>query len=252
MASKWNRPAETDLQRLKALSHTFLELDIQPTKVSPLVVKHPFTDSGIVGLRKEDGNIAVADLTSDSASLQAWREQCGRLIDEAEKSFELFQMITKPYKLGFLKYAAPFLSEQDTALFLSQAWIITEAPNTDPNLSKRELLSLFRSVDPQKLMDEEEYGLFRGLDDVVTVYRGVTSYNARNVKALSWTLNRDTAKWFAHRFGEQGTVYEAQIRKEHICAVFLGRNESEVIVDPKWLLNISPVQEQSEAFEQSM
>lgn len=252
MAAKRNRPAETDLKKLKALAHSFLELDIQPTKMSPLVVKHPFTDSGIVGLRKEDGNIAVADLTSDSASLQAWREQCGRLIDEAEKPFELFQMITKPYKLGFLKYAAPFLSEQDTALFLSQAWIITEAPNADRNLSKRELLALFRSVDPQKLMDEEEYGLFRSLDDVVTVYRGVTSYNAQNVKALSWTLNRDTAEWFAHRFGEQGTVYEAQIPKERICAIFLGRNEAEVIVDPKHLRDISPVQEQSEAFEQSM
>lgn len=141
---------------------------------------------------------------------------------------------------------------QGTALFLSQARIITEAPNADPNLSKRELLSLFRSVDPQMLMDEEEYELFRSLDDVVTIYRGVTSYNAQNVKALSWTLNRDTAEWFAHRFGEQGTVYEAQIPKEHICSIFLGRNEAEVIVDPKHLQNIAPAQEQSEAFEQSM
>lgn len=252
MAAKRSRPAETDLPRLKALCHTFLELDIQPTKVSPLVVKHPFTDSGIVGLRKEDGSIAIADLTSDPDSLHLWREQCRRLIDEAEKPFELFQMVTKSYKLGFLKYAAPSLSEQDTALFLSQAWITTEAPNSDPNLSKRELLALFRSVDPQKLMDGEEYGLFRSLDDVVTVYRGVTPYNAKNVKALSWTLNRDTAEWFAHRFGEQGTVYEAQIPKEHICAVFLGRNEAEVIVDPKHLQDIASVQEQSEALEQSM
>lgn len=246
MASKKNRPAETDLTKLKVLAHTFLQLDIQPTKMSPLVVKHPFTDSGIVGLRKKDGNIAIADLTSDPDSLHSWREQYGRLIDEAEKPFELFQMVTKPYKLGFLKYAAPSLSEQDTALFLSQAWITTEAPNSDPNLSKRELLALFRSVDPQKLMDEEEYGLFRSLDDMVTVYRGVTPYNAKNVKALSWTLNRDTAEWFAHRFGEQGTVYEAQIPKEHICAVFLGRNEAEVIVDPKYLMDISQVQKQTE------
>ena len=173
MAPKRCRPAETGLKSLKALSHAFLELDIQPTKMSPLVVKHPFTDSGIVGLRKEDGGIAVADLTSDPASLHLWREQMGRLIDDAEKPIDLFMMITKPYKLGFLKYAAPYLSEQDTALFLSQAWIIAEAPNSDPNLTKREMLALFRSVDPQKLMDEEEYGVFCGLDDVVTVYRGV-------------------------------------------------------------------------------
>lgn len=246
MAVKRKRPAETDLKSLKALSHTLLELDIQPTKMSPLVVKHPFTDSGIVGLRKEDGSIAIADLTSDPASPHLWREQMGRLIDDAGKPIDLFMMITKPYKLGFLKYAAPYLSEQDTALFLSQAWIIAEAPNSDPNLTKRELLALFRSVDPQKLMDEEEYGVFRGLDDVVTVYRGVTSYNAKNVKALSWTLDRDTAEWFANRYGEQGTVYEAQIEKEHICAVFQGRNEAEVIVDPTYLLDISSVQEQEQ------
>lgn len=214
--------------------------------MSPLVVKHPFTDSGIVGLRKENGSIAVTDLTSDPTSLCAWQGQMGRLIDNSQKPIDLFMMITKPYKLGFLRYAAPYLSEQDAALFLSQAWIITEAPNSDPNLSKSELLSLFCSVDPQMLMDEEEYELFRSLDDVVTVYRGVTSYNAENVKALSWTLNRDIAEWFAHRFGEQGTVYEAQIPKEHICAVFMGRNEAEVIVDPKCLLDISPVQEQKQ------
>ena len=243
------RPAETSLKSLKALSHAFLKLNIKLTKMSPLVVKHPFTDGGIVGLRKKDGGIAIADLTGDSASLRAWREQIGQLIDNAEKPIDLFMMVTKSYKLSFLKHAVPYLSEQDAARFLSWAWVITEAPNSHPNLSKRELLSLFRSVDPQKLMDEEEYELFCGLDDVVTVYRGVTSYNAKNVKALSWTLNRDTAEWFAHRFDEHGTVYEAQILKEHICAVFLGRNEAEVIVDPKYLQGITPIQEQSEEFQ---
>ena len=51
--------------------------------------------------------------------------------------------------------------------------------------------------------------------------------------------DRDTAEWFAHRFGEEGTVYEAQISKEHILAFFNGRNESEVVVDPKYLEPVS-------------
>ncbi len=92
---------------------------------------------------------------------------------------------------------------------------------------------MFRSVDPKLLMNEEEYALFQGLDDVVTIYRGVTPYNAENVDALSWTLDQKTAEWFAHRFGEEGTVYKAQIEKAHIYAVFTGRNELEVIIDPK-------------------
>ena len=36
----------------------------------------------------------------------------------------------------------------------------------------------------------------------------------------------------------EGTVYEAQISKEHILAFFNGRNESEVVVDPKYLEQI--------------
>lgn len=59
MASKRNRPAKTDLTELKALAHTFLQLDIQPTEMSPLVVKHPFTDSGVAMIRKDDGCIPL-------------------------------------------------------------------------------------------------------------------------------------------------------------------------------------------------
>ena len=55
MSGKKRRwPAETNLAALKTLAHTLLWFDIQPTKLSPLVVKHPLTDSGRVGIRKED------------------------------------------------------------------------------------------------------------------------------------------------------------------------------------------------------
>lgn len=47
-------------------------------------------------------------------------------------------------------------------------------------------------------------------------------------------------------------MYEAQIEKEHICAVFTGRNESEVIVDPKHLLALSLAPEQASGFEMTM
>lgn len=63
------------------------------------------------------------------------------------------------------------------------------------------------------------------------------------MRALSWTLDENVAQWFAQRYGEQGTVYQAQIHKDHIYAIFTGRNESEVIVDPKHLINIEPVKD---------
>ena len=233
---------QTDLKAIKALAHTMLEFDIKLTKLSPLVVKHPFTDCGVSGVRKPDGQFVVADLMNNLEELKLWREQVGSAIDETDSAFQIYMMVTKSYALGFLKFARNSLSEKDFAELLADAWIRTEAPNNDPNLSKRDLLSLFKATDPTLLMDEEDYQQFQDLDDVVTVYRGVTSMNAKNVKALSWTLDRDTAEWFAHRFGENGTVYEAQIQKQHIYAYFSGRNEDEVIVDPKHLTEITQVQ----------
>ena len=232
----------TDLQKIKSLTHSLLYLDIELTKYSPLVVKHPFTDSGISGVRKEDGSLVIADLVNKPEDLSTWRKQVSTLVSESDSAFQIYMMITKSYALGFLKFARNSLSEKDFASILSDAWIRTETPNNDPNLSKKDLLSMFKSTDPRLLMDEDDYQRFMDLDDVVTVYRGVTSMNAKNIKALSWTLDRDTAEWFAHRFGENGTVYEAQIQKKYIYAFFNSRNESEVIVDPKHLIAIAQVQ----------
>ena len=88
-------------------------------------------------------------------------------------------------------------------------------------------------------MDKEELQVYEELPDLVTVYRGVTPYNAKRVKGLSWTLDRDTAEWFAHRYRSHGQVYQAQIEKAHIHAIFLGRNEAEVIGDPHYLTNLA-------------
>lgn len=197
--TKKSFPSETNLPAVKSLARSLLMLDIRPTEFSPIVVKHPFTDSGIVGLRDENGSLDAVNLLNDHNALRRWTDAWRERIDTADTAFELMLMITKPYKLGFLKHAAPDLSGQDLAHFLSHAWSVTESPGSDPNLSQRKLLSMFRSVDPKLLMNDEEYAVFQGLDDVVTVYRGVTSYNAQNVRAMSWTLDRDTAEWFAYR-----------------------------------------------------
>lgn len=78
LSKRLDSSTKTSLKSLKALPHTLLRLNIQPTKF-PTGVKYPFTDSDIVRLRKEGGGIAVADLTSDPASLCTWREQMEQL-----------------------------------------------------------------------------------------------------------------------------------------------------------------------------
>lgn len=225
----------TDLPGVKAVARMLLAQDIQPTAHAPVIVSHPFTSSGIVGLRETDRNITFGDLMGSPDDLARWRQMVGEQIDGADSAISIFSLLNRSYYMAFIKYAAPYLSEKDLGQLLSSAWILNETPNQDPNINKRELVSLFRSVSPQHLMDEEELRRYQELDDPITVYRGVTSYNAGNVRALSWTLERKTAEWFAHRFGEKGTVYKAQIPKKHILPFFNNRGEAEVVLDPKHL-----------------
>ena len=127
-----------------------------------------------------------------------------------------------------------------------------ESPNNDPNFTQKQMLGLFKKADPQVLMDEDEYKQFQALEDTLVVYRGATSYNANRVKALSWTLDREKAEWFAHRFDEDGAVYEAKIDKAHVYAFFSSRNESEVIVDPAFLNELAEVQTEDEGLSMTM
>ena len=237
---------QTDLKQVKKIAHILLLLDIQETEFAPIIVKHPFTDNGMTAVPNDEGGFQLLNIMEDEDAQKRWRDFVGRIIDEAKSAYEIYMRVTKPYGLTFLKFVAPHLSQADMSEILASAWTRSEAPNQDVNVSQAKLLSMFKKADATVLMDQDEYTQFKALEDVVTVYRGVTSYNAKNIKVLSWTLNQETAEWFAHRFGEDGSVYEAQIPKEHIFALFTGRNESEVIVNPNYLTDITEVQDMND------
>lgn len=228
----------TDLEQVKLVAHALLDVEIQPTEFSPMIVSHPFTNTGNAALPDEQGNFTPADLLNDPTDLERWRKRVGEQIDKSKSVYQIFMLVNKPYYLTFIKYAACFLSEKDLGQILSDAWIMSEFPNADRNVGTRELLTLFRSVSPEYLMDRRDWQKYQSLEDTVTVYRGVASADKGNIKALSWTLDRNTAEWFAHRFGKDGTVYTAQIKRDDIYAYFSGRKESEVIVDPDRLKKI--------------
>jgi len=240
---------QTNMEQVKDIAKMFLYMDIGKTKFSPIVVKHPFADSGITMVRTEAGDYEVVNLLKED-DLDKWRRFVKQSIMETNTAFGLHMMITKPYALVFLHHISKYLSDKDYADILSSSWLMSENPNLDPNFNRKKLLALFQKADPCMLMNEDEYEKFRNLSDTVTIYRGVTSYNVKNVKALSWTLDEKVAEWFAHRYGEEGTVYEAQISKEYIYAYFDGRSEAEVIVDPKYLKNITQRQMVDESMDE--
>ena len=243
---------ETNLKRVKEIAHLLLMTDIQKTEFSPIIVKHPFTDTGVTTVPNDEIGFQVVNIMDDENAQRQWRESVGKIIDEAENAYEIYMRVTKPYGLTFLKFVSLHLSRTEMSEILADAWVRSEAPNQDVNVSQVKLLSMFKKADVTILMEQDEYEQFQALDDIVTVYRGVTPYNADSIRALSWTLNQETAEWFAHRFGEDGTVYEAQIPKVHIYALMNRRNEMEVIVNPNYLTDITEVQDMNNEIAMTM
>jgi len=236
---------QTDLNQIKAKAKLFLMFDLQPVENFPFIVKHPFTDSNYT-LDQSTGTLV--NLLEDDTAIDRWRTQITKQIESADNVHRLSMMLTKSYRSAFLKYTMEYMDVKDFSEYLADYWVSTESPNSDPNFSKKQLARMFAQADKRYLMTAEEYKQYCLLPETLTIYRGVPSHNSRNVKALSWTLDRNKAEWFAHRFGEEGTVYEAEIAKDHVLAFFTSRNEAEVVVDPAHLQNITQAENMENGF----
>lgn len=93
----------TDLTAVKQLAHAFLMMEPVETEFSPIIVKHPFTDSGIVGIRKPDGGISMGNIMENPDDLTSWRSTLRTVIDGCESAMQVAYLLTKSYSLGFLK-----------------------------------------------------------------------------------------------------------------------------------------------------
>ena len=182
----------TDLNSVKEVARCLLYTDVHKVENYSFIVKHPFTDTTFATIVRNPDKATeneVINILESESNLNRWREYVAERIDSAESTDEIYCRITKPYRLTFMKYAGRYLSEKDFAEMLCAAWITSENPNSDVNVSQSELLQMFRSADKSLLMTAEERKRLDELDNPVTVYRGVTPYNAKSVKAMSWTLD---------------------------------------------------------------
>lgn len=144
---------------------------------------------------------------------------------------DIFYMMRAPYRMTYFKYVKEYLDKKDFAEMLNFSWLNDENANNNINIPNKELLSYFKKANKEYLMNEDDFKVFESLPNVVTIYRGVTDKNKDNEKALSWTLSKDRADWFAHRFDEAGEVWKTEISKDSIFAYFDEMDEKEVIID---------------------
>lgn len=66
---------ETDLSKVKTVAKTFLMQDIKETPMSPLVVKHPFTDSALIVAQDSEGRVTHTNLLEDEHARRDWQNK---------------------------------------------------------------------------------------------------------------------------------------------------------------------------------
>lgn len=229
---------KTDLEKCKMVAKNFLnsEIKVKNTENGYPIISHPFFNN--IFYVVDEKNMIAKNILEDKEAYNIAREKTEELIDKISE-YETFSLyITKPYRLLFLKLTKNYLSLEDYSKFLIEAWMEDECSNRNVNVSKNEVLQLFKGSTKQYLMSEEEMNIYNQLPDIVTIYRGLPECNSENIKALSWTLSENIAIWFAERFEQGGYVYKAKINKKDILAYCNGRNEEEVIVDYSKLCDI--------------
>ncbi len=227
----------TDLQAVKNIALCYLRMPIKTIKDETDLVSHPIA-TGKTHIYEENGEIKVEILEKGSDDYKRWVARWETTINECTTAFSVFMIINKSYKYSFMKHIKQYLNRHDFSEIFSWAWTSTENPNMNPEASVKQNVTYFMECDPDILMQPEELAVFNNLPDSCTVYRGVTTYNQDNIKALSWTLNEDVAEWFATRCHQAGQVYSAKIQKEHVLAYFCCRSEEELVIDPEYLQNI--------------
>ena len=151
----------TDIQSVKTVARWLLWTDVHKTPYSPIIVQHPFTSSGLTVL---GGATEIIDITESTQNLQRWREYISKKIDRADDVIAVYIMLNKTYGLTFLKYAKQYLSAKDLSEILADAWIRSENPNMDANVTKSELAAMFEQADKAALMTDEERKRLSAID----------------------------------------------------------------------------------------
>lgn len=227
----------TDMEKIKEIAKGLLHIRIRETELSPMIVSHPFFQSGYLASQDKK----IVNILEDKEGYAYILKQYERLIDLQGSYIRFAVIITKPYRLLFYKMTKEYASEVDAGKFLRYAWQHTEGANAAVNMTLAEMRKWFKEIRPEYLMTDEEREQLDTLPETITIYRGLSDKQAK-IKALSWTLSIRTARWFADREQRSEGVYRAEIEKKFILAYFDDNDEQEIICDYSKLRNIRKIE----------
>lgn len=225
---------DTDIAAIKGISKALYDVVTidSSVRMGGLVLSHPYTNTSFVGIKDDKGEMKISNLLEDDEARKQFRNQIFDIINRADSAQYISGFVNKPYRLFWFKLVKDYLSDKDYGAILSDIWMSSENPNDDANVSIDEAIQYFRRAKKRHLMTPSELDVFKSLPDKVTVYRGVSQ--GRNPLGLSYTLDKDKAKWFQSRYADEshpGFLIERTIDRGSVLAYFERRNESEIVVD---------------------
>jgi hypothetical protein len=130
------------------------------------------------------------------------------------------------------------IPEDQLAKLILEVWSDTEFPH----ICFEQWAVIFASTTHGRFMaalDKSERGFYGRLPAEVTVYRGIGKETEPSWLAeigFSWTLNKEKAEWFSHRFGGDGRVVTKVIPKNLLVGPLTGRSEDEMLLIRPWNL----------------
>lgn len=225
----------TNLDKVKHIAILFLHLEPKLIKDLPTFVSHPFIQSAFLA----DKN-GLFDIFKEPERYQSIIEQYEKMIKLRKSAVSIFYLINNSYKLTFFSYCEKYLSEPDYSVCLREAWVQSEAPMQNINVSNSQILKFFLKA--TTLMSDEEQQFVNQLPEKVLVFRGVYSTTDPNIarNGISWTLSKDQAFWFSQRYNStKRVVVQTEIPKELIIGYYNDRNEKEILLNYHKVHNVT-------------
>lgn len=220
-------------KEIKRVIEIFLNTDIELTKYSPAIVKHPFFSSGIVYC-----NDRMVNILEDKEGLEEYKNQIRKIAKDFDSALLL---LGKQYRLSFIMYCNELkgLTNEETIKKLIENWSSFESINNDVNISKDKVLNLLLSENNYSLLSKANKEFYDKLPNEMMIYRGVYK---KLINGFSWTYSKAVATKFANRYNlnseKDGKVYCAVINKKDILFVENEIDEEEIVVNYKKLKNV--------------
>lgn len=131
----------------------------------------------------------------------------------------------KPWRLQAFVDIMSHTTPKEYWSLLGEIWVNSE--NIWQNKKVWKQLLTAKRPGKEFFMDEEDRKKYNELPTQLICWRG---HQIVNKNGLSYTLDKDKALWFAHRFGKEGEIRERVVKKHEIFAYTNGRNEQELII----------------------